>query len=434
MQRRSFLKTSGKAAGVAAAATMVPGIASCSTRVNTVKVGLIGCRGMGFTNLKTIAKIDNVEVVALCDVDQKVLEIRAKDTEKLTGKKPLTYTDFRDLLKNRKINTVIIATPDHWHAHMLTLALEAKKHVYVEKPMGHSIGENWHMQKEAKKHRRYKVQVGMWQRSAPHWPEAIQKVREGYIGEVNLVRAFIYKGYVKPFKLEEDSETPSHVDYDMWLGPAQNRPYNRNRFHYNFRWFWDYGGGAMTDWGVHLIDFALLGMNAGMPKSISPGGGVFGSKGIIETPDIQQAIYNYDNFSLIWECGLMPGNSVLGKESSHGVAFHGTKGTLWLSRSGWSVIPEYKKGIGNLIEPIPNSKKQGGLEPHMRNFVNAIRLGDDLNCNVDEGAKVAIVSEMGNIAFRVGQTLHWDDSIRRFDNEKANQLIHLKYRNKWPLG
>ena len=300
---------------------------------------MIGCRSQGYANLNLLLNQENVECLALCDVDKNILEATAAKVEKKVGSRPALESDFREVLENKDINTVIIGTPDHWHDIIMMTALQAGKHVYVEKPMGHSINECYAMMDAQKKFPELKVQVGMWQRSSKHWHEAVEIVQSGLIGDVHLAKAWIYKGYDNPYPYKEDSVTPDYVDYDMWLGPAPKKPFNVNRFHYNHRWWWDYAGGAMTDWGVHLLDFALLGMGAEKPNSISPGGGIYyHQKGVIETPDIQQAIYSYPDFTLMWECGLNPGIGPYGKH--HGVAFIGQKGTLVVDRSGYQLLPD----------------------------------------------------------------------------------------------
>jgi predicted dehydrogenase len=219
----------------------------------------------------------------------------------------------------------------------------------------------------------------------------------------------------------------------MWLGPAPKRPFNENRFHYNFRWWYDYAGGAMTDWGVHLLDFALFGMDADMPQTISPGGGIFYHEtGAIETPDIQQAIYSYPKHIMMWECGLNPGMGPYGK--AHGVAFVGNKGTLVVDRGGWETMPDRNNAEK---KPFFEGKKQAeygdGMDEHIQNFLDCIRKGGKLNCPVEIGAKTAIVSEMGNIAYRCGKRIHWDDTTKLFAEEEANKLIKLNYSENWKL-
>ena len=430
--RREFIKQSAIAT---AAVGFAPGLLNaCASPSEQVNVALIGCRSMGFSNLKSfLRKENNVTCVALCDVDRNVLEKRAAEVEKMTGKRPLTYADFRDVLDNKDVHAVIIGTPDHWHAIMMMMALDAGKHVYVEKPMGHSIEECNAMVAAQTKHPELYCQVGMWQRSSKHWFEASEIVKSGLLGDVHLVKAWIYKGYDTPYPVMEDSAAPDYVDYDMWLGPAPKRPFNMNRFHYNFRWWWDYAGGAMTDWGVHLLDFALYAMDAQMPESISPGGGIFYHKpGAIETPDIQQAIYQYPKHTMIWECGLNPGIGPYQK--AHGVAFVGQKGTLVVTRSGYEILPDHSNELkGPFFEAKARKEYGDGLDEHVQNLLSCIRKGGTLNAPVEVGAKTAIVSEMGNMAYRVGQRIHWNSVSQEFNEAAANDLMTLNYSKNWQL-
>ena len=232
--RRNFIKnTAVAAAAVSVAPTLLN---ACSSPSEKITVALIGCRSMGWSDLDAFLKQENVECAALCDVDSKILEERAAEVEKRTGKRPQTFGDFRKILENKNIDAVIIGTPDHWHAIIMMMALQAGKHVYVEKPMGHSIEECNAMVAMAAYYPKLKVQVNMWQRSSKHWFEASDIVKSGELGDVHLVKAWIYKGYNTTFPAFPDSEAPAGVDYDMWLGPAPKRPFNQNRFHYNFRW------------------------------------------------------------------------------------------------------------------------------------------------------------------------------------------------------
>lgn len=426
------MKKSGTVAATTVAASMVPWNLSCSNPSDKIGIALIGCKNMGFTDLKAFLDEENIECIAICDIDRMILEDRASEVEKLKNKRPRVFTDFRKLLEVKEVDVVIIGTPDHWHALMMVMALEAGKHVYVEKPMGHSIEECLIMVSTAAKFPGQAVQVGMWQRSSQHWFDASDYVRSGKLGDVNLVRAWIYKGMGEPVTAQPDSAAPDYVDYNMWLGPAPQRPFNKNRFHYDFRWFWDYAGGAMTDWGVHLLDFAVYGMNAGYPDSVSPGGGCFLNKGIIETPDIQQALYNYPNHTMIWECGLIPRLGPYGMH--HGVSFTGTRGTLIVSRNGWMVSSEVSnKNEKKYITDVPDQPAKGGLKEHVKNFLNRIRKGEKLNAPVEIGAQIAIISEMGNIAYRAGTLLHWDAKNMKFTEDAGNKFAKLTYREPWKL-
>lgn len=430
--RRDFIKNSAIAA---AAVSVVPSVLNaCASPAEKVNVALIGCRSMGFSDLQSFLREENnTECIALCDVDSKILEDRAAEVEKLTGKRPQPYRDFRQVLDNKDVDAVIIGTPDHWHANMMIYALQAGKHVYVEKPMGHSIEECNAMVTAQQKYPDLKVQVGMWQRSSKHWFEASEIVQSGILGGVHLVKAWIYKGYDKPYPALPDSQAPDYVDYNMWLGPAPKRPFNANRFHYNFRWWWDYAGGAMTDWGVHLLDFALHGMNAEMPETVSPGGGIYYHQpGAIETPDIQQAIYGYPTHTMIWEAGLNPGIGPYQK--GHGVAFVGEKGTLVVTRNGYELLPDYSSELkGPFFEARTQADYGDGLNEHVENFLAAVRKGESLNAPVEIGAKTAVISEMGNIAYRVGERIHWDDAAKSFKEDAANALTKLNYNPEWQL-
>lgn len=429
--RRNFIKNTAVATAAVGVAPAI--LNACASPAEKVTVALIGCLGQGFSNLKSfLKKGNNVECVALCDVDAKVLEERVPQVEEMTGLRPKTYSDFRDVLNNPDIDSVIIGTPDHWHAIMMMMALEAGKHVFVEKPMGHSIEECNAMVAKAAKYPNLKVQVNMWQRSSKHWFEASDIVKSGELGDVHLVKAWIYKGYDTPYPSMPDEDVPAHVDYDMWLGPAPKRPFNMNRFHYKHRWWWDYAGGAMTDWGVHLLDFAMHAMDADMPNSISPGGGIFYHEdGVIETPDIQQAIYKYPEHIMMWECGLNPGIGPY--QRGHGVAFVGHKGTLVASRGGYEVVPDRRKDKSLFIEARHQKAYGDGLDEHVQNFLDGIRTGAKMNTPVEIGAKTAIVSEMGNIAYRVGTKIHWDDTAKKFKEEEANKLAKVEYRDNWKL-
>lgn len=430
--RRKFIRNSALAtAAISAFPTIMNACASPGEKVN---VGLIGCRSMGFSNLQSFLKEgNNVECVALSDVDSNILESRAADVEKLTEKRPVLYADFREMLDNPDIDAVIIGTPDHWHAHQMIMALQSGKHVYVEKPMAHSIEECNVMVNAAAKYPNMVVQVGMWQRSSKHWFEASEIVKSGQLGDVHLVKAWIYKGYDEPYPSMADSTPPSHVDYEMWLGPAPQRPFNANRFHYNFRWWWDYAGGAMTDWGVHLLDFAMYAMDAGMPQKIAPGGGIYyHDAGALETPDIQQALYSYPEHTMVWECGLNPGIGPFGR--GHGVAFVGHKGTLVLDRGGYELMPDRNDAKREpFFEGVKKSNYGDGLDEHVKNFLECIRKGGTPNASVEVGAKTAIVSEMGNIAYRVGQVIHWDDAAKKFKEDAADRLTRVNYNPDWPL-
>jgi predicted dehydrogenase len=406
---------------------------------DTINVGLIGCKGMGFSDLSSFLKMSDINVIALCDVDENVLRQRTADLAKAGIKKPKWYKDYRKLLENKDIDVAIIGTPDHWHCLQLTDALEAGKDVYCEKPIANSVQEA-NLMLDFVTARDRMVQIGQWQRSQPHFVDAINFVHSGKLGEIRLAKAWAYQGWMKPVPILADSAVPSGVDYDMWLGPAQKRAFNANRFHFNFRWFWDYAGGLMTDWGVHLIDYALYGMKAATPKSVMALGGKFAyPDDASETPDTLQTVFEYDGFSILWEhaTGIDGGN--YGR--NHGIAFIGNNGTLVLDRQGWEVIPEKefqgwgKEGIPKMEGMSFDNGGQSGLDLHTKNFIEAVKTRDNtkLTAPIKVGYDAALVSHMGNVAFKTGNRIYWDEGTGQFKNEEAN--IHLKanYHNGWEL-
>ncbi|MEM9916875.1 MAG: Gfo/Idh/MocA family oxidoreductase [Bacteroidota bacterium] len=406
-----------------------------------IRFGLIGCKGMGWSNMRAHFELDKVECVAICDVDQTFLDKRAIDAEMIQGFKPKKYNDYRKLLEDKDVDAVIIGTPDHWHCLMLVDAVQAGKHVYVEKPLANSIQECNIMMAAAQRSGKL-VQVGQWQRSGIHYKQAIDYVRSGKLGQIRLVKVWSYQGWMKPVDVVADSAIPKGVNYDMWLGPAPKRPFNKNRFHFNFRWFWDYAGGLMTDWGVHEIDIALYAMGVKAPKSIMASGGKLAyPNDASETPDTMQAVFEYENFNMLWEHAIGINGGNYGR--TEGIAFIGNSGTLVLNRQGWELIPEYDRkedGIRyNRIEGLPEQpipRRANYVVDHAGNFIDAMYANDAsmLNTNIVSGSVAAINAHMGNIAYKTGRKIYWDATKGNFGNDKeANALINASYHNGWKL-
>jgi len=428
--RRSFIRT----AAVAAAGTIItpevfsigkPGISPA----DKIRVALIGGNSMGWNDLDSFLKNKEVECVALCDVDRNVLNKRTDDVVKLRGTKPRLYVDYRKMLESKDIDVVIIGTPDHWHCLMLVDSLESGKHVYVEKPIGNSIAEINIMQKAVRKHGKM-VQVGQWQRSQPHFVDAINFLRSGKLGRIRVCKAWSFVDWKGAVPKVPDSPVPEGVDYDRWLGPAPKRPFNKNRFHFTWRWYWEYAGGLMTDWGVHLIDYILYGMNRAVPKSVMAVGGKYAfPDDDMVTPDTMTAVYDFNDFMMIWEhtIGIGLGNW----KRPHGMAYTGENGTLVLDRQGWEVFPDK-----NRMEAVPLQKNVGvGLDLHVRNFLDCLQNNtpQKLNAGIDIGRNVALVAQMGNIAFRTGEKVYWNDAKQQFDSAAANKLITPVYNNGYTL-
>ncbi len=439
MQRRRFLKQAGTllAGGTVLSALDNNAFAIFKNRIapsDQLVIGAIGINGMGWANVTAALKVPGVTVGALCDVDKNVLDKRMADLAKnnIDTSKVKTYADYRKLLDQKDIDIVIVGSPDHWHALQMIHACEAGKDVFVEKPVGNSIIECRTMVAAQQRYNKV-VQAGQWQRSQQHFKDAVDYVQSGRLGMIRTVKVWCYQGWMKPAAVVPDSNPPAGVDYAAWLGPAGKRPFNASRFHFNFRWFWDYAGGLMTDWGVHLLDYALLGMKADVPKSIAALGGKFAYPDLSqETPDTLTTLYEFDKFNLVWDSAMGIDNGSYGR--NHGIAFIGNNGTLVLHRGGWEVLEEPQstnKASKSFVKPSDN-----GLNNHWVNFIDVVksRKMEDLNCSIQAGAHVATVAQMGNISFRSGQRLVWDKAKDKFTDEKVNGLYLMKeYHNGYKL-
>ncbi len=437
--RRNFLQNSAAIGGgsLLLSALDNPAFAIFKNRFSPndqINIGAIGIKGMGWTDVTAAVKIPGVNLVALCDVDKNVLDERMGDLAKLNvdSRKVKTYSDYRKLLDEKDIDAVIIGTPDHWHAMIMIHACEAGKDVYCEKPVGNSIGECRAMVRAQQRYKRA-VQAGQWQRSQQHFKEAVDFVQSGQLGNIRTVKVWCYQGWMKPGPVVPDSAPPAGVDYNTWLGPAPKRPFNSSRFHFNFRWFWDYAGGLMTDWGVHLIDYGLLGMKSPIPKSVSALGGRFAYPDLYEeTPDTLTTLYEFDGFNMVWDSAMGIDNGSYDRD--HGIAYIGNNGTLILNRGGWEVVEE-RQSKNKVSKPLEKSS-DNGVDKHMQNFIDVIksRKMEDLHCSIQAGAHVATVSQMGNIAYRSGKKLEWNAAKERFTDEDINEKYLMKeYYNGYKL-
>jgi len=399
-----------------------------------LNIGAIGINGMGWSNVKAALKVPGVNLVAVCDIDSNVIDKRLKElaSTNYDTSKIKVYGDYRKLLDQKDVDAVIIGTPDHWHALIMIHACQAGKDVYVEKPVGNSIVECRTMVAAQQRYNKV-VQAGQWQRSQQHFKDAVDFVQSGQLGNIRTVKVWCYQGWMRPKPVVADSAPPPGVDYKQWLGPATTRPFNASRFHFDFRWFWDYAGGLMTDWGVHLLDYGLLGMKADLPKTICGLGGKFAYPELYEeTPDTLTTLYEFDGFNLVWDSAMGIDNGSYGRD--HGIAYIGNNGTLILNRGGWEVIEE-KQGKNKVSKPFVKSS-DSGVDKHWVNFVEVVksRKTEDLHCSIQAGAHVATVAQMGNISYRTGQKLSWDRNTGKFTDQAVNDAYLLKpYHNGYTL-
>lgn len=440
MNRRTFTRTVGTAL---LGSSLAPSIRLGSTPPSDqIRVGLIGANGMGWANVQNLLGDEAVSCVAIADVDAGVLERRLKNYAEHRPNEVATYGDYRELLDRADVDVVVIGTPDHWHCRMMVDAVASGRHVYVEKPIANTI-EECNLMVDAAAHYGTVVQVGQWQRSGAHYAEAIDLVRSGVLGRIRLVKVWAYQGWMKPVPVQPDGPAPEGVDYAMWLGPAPTRPFNPNRFHFNFRWFWDYAGGLMTDWGVHEIDIALYAMQAHTAKSVVASGGKLAyPDDASETPDTLQAIFEFDDFNMLWEHATGIDNGPYGRRE--GIAFIGNNGTLVLNRDGYEVVEERASlnysdegdALMQAMEPVVRPDGVNYLRNHTDNFLAAVRANDAslLNTPIASGALAAINAQMGNIAYRTGTKIYWDDATQTFkDHAEATALTKAEYHNGWTL-
>jgi predicted dehydrogenase len=341
------------------------------------------------------------------------------------------------VLDRQDVDAVIVGTPDHWHALPTVMACQAGKDVYVEKPLALTIGEGRVMVNAARRYNRV-VQMGTQQRSSAHFRDAAEYVKSGALGKIRLVKTWAYQDWMGNIAPVPDSEPPSTVDYDMWLGPAPKRPFNRNRFHFNFRWYYDYSGGLMTDWGAHMIDVANWAMGVTVPKSATSVGGKFGfPDDAEETPDTQQALWEFDDFSMMWEHATAIGQGPYMRD--HGAAFHGNNGVLVVDRGGWEVLPETetksnRKKYRMIGEPRRGGGGQDMNQAHMRDFLDCIDSRKRPNSDVEIGHNSMIACHLANIAFRTGRRVAWDAAREQVVGDAdAQKLVTKPYRGPWSL-
>ncbi len=430
VSRRQFLRQTA-AAGLAIPVAGQWGgsaLGGAAPASEAVRVGLIGCGGMGRGDLAVFLQNPQVQCPVVCDVDDRNAAAVAALVDEKRGRPPEGVRDFRRILERKDVDAVIVATPDHWHALPTILAFESGKDVYVEKPLATTIAEGRAMVEAAKRYGRV-AQMGAQRRSSPAYAEAIDLVRSGKLGKVSLARAWAYLDWIKPIGNPPDGDPPAEVDYDLWLGPARKRPFNPNRFHFNFRWFWDYAGGLMTDWGVHLIQVLLWAMGPEPPKSVISSGGKHVLEDNSETPDTQITVYDFPSYTLVWEHKVGVGLGLYNRP--WGMSFTGTEGTLVINDSGCEILREPTK------DSIEARKMPGGPDPrpaHIRNFLECVKSRQETVEPLEAGHHVSTVAHLGNLALRAGRKIDWDHAREQVvGDEEANRMVRAEYRAPWRL-
>lgn len=433
--RRGFIQKTA-AATIATAAFPAYLKASTVPPSDQVNVALIGCRNMGFGILKHHLNLRGVNCVALCDVDQRVLDEKAAEIKRNYKQSPKLYGDFRKLLENKDVDAVIVGTPDHWHCLPTIYALQAGKDVYVEKPLANSITECNLIVQAARRYNKQLVQVGQQQRSGGHWNKIHQLIADGKLGKLRKVNVWGNFNYGIGQPIQADTPVPEGVDFDFWLGPAPKRGFNPARFHGSWRMFWDYGGGLVTDWGVHLLDMAFWpSKTVAPPKTImATGGNLSFADHAHETFDTMSGIFQLDDYAVTWEHTAGTENGPW--DQSYGLAFVGDLGTILADRSGFKVLPEWDNQRKlDKTPPLELDSHGENHAQHVENFVQCIRDRKSPVCSPEIGRAAAIAAHSANIAIRSGAgMLHWDEQTNRFTNsELANSYLTPNYRTPWKL-
>ena len=428
--RRDF----GRGLAVAGAAGVLGAGQRAVAASDKIGVGIIGCGGKGQALWKNFLAQANVNPVAVCDVYQ---PHRDKGVE-LSGGRARPYQDFRKLLEDKDVDAVIVATPDHWHALQTVAACRAGKDVYAEKPLSLFVKEGRVMVNEARKHKRV-VQTGSQQRSGAHYAKAIGLIRDGSIGEVHKVTVGFTRNVMPGFKPKNLPLDDQNFDWDMWLGPAPKVARDPFRAIYNFRWFWDYSGGQMTNFGAHHLDIARWALGAVGPTSVAGFGGRFAIKDGGETPDVQEVIYQFPGCVVTWSAREI--NKGVG--SSFDLEFHGSKATLGLTRKGYVITPESggeataskgKADGGVAGAQVVEEKGENLDRPHIANFLACIASRARPNADIEEGHHTAVMCHLGNIATRLGRSLRWDpDKEEIVGDPAANRWLTRPYRKPWSL-
>jgi predicted dehydrogenase len=439
--RRNFIKTSLVAAGAVAGSDAIgevlgaPAVGNVLGANDQISIGVIGCGGQGRWNMTDFSKQPDARIIALCDVYEG--SIKRTLSEKGLGLDPAkvsTCKDFRQVLDRKDIDAVLISTPDHWHALPAIMACQAGKDVYVEKPLALTVREGRMMVEAARKHQRI-VQVGTQQRSAKHFARAAEIVRKGDIGRVTRVHAWNHDNMTPDgIGNPPDSDPPAGLDWDLWLGPAPKSPFNQNRFLGNFRWFWDYSGGKVTDWGTHLIDIVHWAMAQDAPSAAAASGQKFFIKDNRETPDTLEVVYDYPGFMLTYSNRVLNGRGHDGY--SYGIMFYGTEATLFVDRGGFEVFPETRTADDLTTPRIPALKMRGrdSHTDHVRNFLDCVKSRKLPASDAEIGHRSTTAAHLANIALRTGRKIHWDSQKEQIVGDlEASKMLSKEYRTPWRL-
>jgi len=447
--RRGFIKKSAAGAAAVISGGVLPGFRAVSyDRIpganKKVNIAVTGIHGRGIAHIRTLSSIADVNIAAICDIDQRLFSAGIKEVESRGGAKPATYADFRKVLDNKNIDAVSIATPDYWHALHTIWACQAGKDVFVEKPLSYTIEEGRKMVEAARKYNRV-VQVGTQSRSNPVVFKALNLIKEGILGDIYMGRAIVF-GFRPNIGRTANSPVPEGVNWDMFLGPAPYRPFNENRFHYKWHWFWDTSTSEFGNNATHWVDMIRMAMDINShPRKIQCMGDFYIWDSDQEVPNIQLGAFKYDDNRIIQVDVRSIYNNPEADESM-GAFLYGSKGWMHLKHQGYKVYfgKENKEGPSSTSDLAADPTKDKtaiqdfkGLDvEHMQNFIDCVRSGEwqKLHADVMEGFLSSSICLLGNIAYRTGRTLEFDGKTEKFVNDhEANRYLTREYRKPYVL-
>ncbi len=424
IDRRKFMKNS------VAASLALPGFPHILAPTNQkYRVALIGTGWWGMNILHTAMESGECKVVAMCDADDGQLNPAAENVEKLSGDKPKRYKDYRELLREQKPEIAIVATPDHWHPLITIAAVNAGAHVYVEKPISHTILEGRAMVTAARENNRV-VQVGLHRRVSPHNMSGMKFLKSAKAGKIGMVRAFVhYPG--GPSEPTADSDPPPGLDWNMWCGPGPLRPFNKKIHPKGFRSFLNYANGQLGDWGVHWMDQILWWTEEKYPRKVYSTGGRHILKDNTDAPDTQVAAFEFESFTAVWEHRKYAGNEA--EKTNIGCYFYGTEGTFhmgWLD--GWTFYPSDKKKPAIHQDPQLHKPDDQNIRELWADFLESIKSGKRPVCDIEIGHRSTNMSLLGMLSLKLGRSVQWDGERETIvGDHEANTLLSRLYRAPW---
>ena len=434
MNRRNFIRTS-VAAAFSLPAFSILGAESPARRYRTA---LIGCGWWGGNILREAMASGACDVVGLCDVDTRQIDQLFGKVEQLAGQQPKRYKDYRELLAAEKPEIAIVATPDHWHALPMIAAVQAGAHVYVEKPISHTINEGRAMVKAARDTGRV-VQVGTHRRISPHNVSGREFIRSGKLGKLGMVRCFVSYGG-GPEKPQANEEPPKELDWDLWCGPAPLRPFNKKIHPKGFRNFLDYANGTLGDWGIHWLDQVLWVTGEKWPRKVYSTGGrpikgppvLTKEEQTTDAPDHQVATFEFEPFTVVWEHRQFAGNEAE-KGENVGCYFYGEKGTLHMGwQKGWTFYPSGKNAPIQHEDPQLGKPDDQNIKELWSDFLDAIKTGRRPVSDIEDIHRSTNCALLGMLSYKLGRSVRWDGAKGAIVGDaEASKLLSRPYRGPW---